>query len=41
LIDQLEKAGIIGPAEGNKPRKVLAPFMDITSVPPDSATEEA
>ncbi|MCS7223031.1 MAG: DNA translocase FtsK [Armatimonadetes bacterium] len=28
LIDQLEKAGIIGPAEGNKPRKVLIPFLD-------------
>ncbi|MER3500966.1 MAG: cell division protein FtsK [Candidatus Fervidibacterota bacterium] len=28
LIDQLEKAGIIGPAEGNKPRKVLIPLAD-------------
>ncbi len=28
LIDQLEKAGIVGPAEGNKPRKVLIPFFD-------------
>lgn len=28
LIDQLEKAGIIGPAEGNKPRKVLLPLVD-------------
>jgi S-DNA-T family DNA segregation ATPase FtsK/SpoIIIE len=28
LIDQLEKAGIIGPAEGNKPRKVLIPLVD-------------
>ncbi len=31
LIDQLEKAGIIGPAEGNKPRKVLIPFVDAPS----------
>jgi S-DNA-T family DNA segregation ATPase FtsK/SpoIIIE len=29
LIDQLEKAGIIGPAEGNKPRKVLLPLVDV------------
>ena len=28
LIDQLEKAGIVGPAEGNKPRKVLLPLVD-------------
>ncbi len=34
LIDQLEKAGIISPAEGNKPRKVLIPLVD-TPVEPD------
>lgn len=28
LIDQLEKAKIIGPPEGNKPRKVLIPLVD-------------
>ncbi|MFN3420111.1 MAG: DNA translocase FtsK 4TM domain-containing protein [Armatimonadota bacterium] len=36
LIDQMEKAGIIGPAEGNKPRKVLIPFVD---APPHSEPE--
>jgi len=36
LIDQLEKAGIIGPAEGNKPRKVLIPLVD---TPPLSDSE--
>ncbi len=36
LIDQLEKAGIIGPAEGNKPRKVLIPLVD---APPLSESE--
>lgn len=30
LIDQMEKAGIIGPPEGNKPRKVLIPLVDAT-----------
>lgn len=34
LIDQLEKAGIIGPAEGNKPRKVLLPFVDVSKDQP-------
>ncbi len=33
LIDQLEKAGIIGPAEGNKPRKVLIPLVDAPPLP--------
>jgi len=36
LIDQLEKAGIIGPAEGNKPRKVLIPLVD---TPPRELTD--
>ncbi len=36
LIDQLEKAGIIGPAEGNKPRKVLMPLVD---APIDAETD--
>jgi S-DNA-T family DNA segregation ATPase FtsK/SpoIIIE len=30
IVDQLEKAGIIGPFEGSKARKVL--FSDITSL---------
>jgi S-DNA-T family DNA segregation ATPase FtsK/SpoIIIE len=38
LIDQLEKAGIIGPAEGNKPRKVLIPLVD---APPNGVADES
>ncbi len=38
LMDQLERAGIIGPAEGNKPRKVLLPLVD---APEDELPEEA
>ncbi len=40
LIDQLEKAGIIGPAEGNKPRKVLIPLVDTPLDDADSYADE-
>ncbi len=39
LIDQLEKAGIIGPAEGNKPRKVLIPLVDVPEREPPETDE--
>ena len=29
LMDQMEAAGIVGPAQGGKPRKVLLSPMDI------------
>ncbi|MCS7264718.1 MAG: DNA translocase FtsK [Armatimonadetes bacterium] len=38
LIDQLEKAGIVGPAEGNKPRKVLIPMVDAPAIDTGSNT---
>ncbi len=28
IIDQMERAGIVGPPEGSKPRRVLIPFVD-------------
>ncbi|MCS7254712.1 MAG: DNA translocase FtsK 4TM domain-containing protein [Armatimonadota bacterium] len=28
IIDQMERAGIVGPPEGSKPRRVLIPFAD-------------
>jgi S-DNA-T family DNA segregation ATPase FtsK/SpoIIIE len=28
IIDQLEQAGVIGPAEGSKPRTILIPSLD-------------
>lgn len=39
LIDQMEKAGIIGPPEGNKPRKVLISLVDVTPTESEEGSE--
>ncbi len=43
IIDQLHKAGVVGPAEGTKPRKILMTMNDfdllLGKVPPVTESE--